>query len=57
MSKPLKQIVSFSFSNSDAVREANAWLSARKNDKYTTEVQVVGGEYACITIIYWEDTP
>ncbi|WP_427007153.1 hypothetical protein [Pseudarthrobacter sp. H2] len=51
MSNPLKQLEEF-----DTVDELNAWLSARVNDKYETEILVLPqGQYGChYAVIYWE---
>lgn len=54
MSKPLKQMIRFPFAASD-MSDVNDWLSARENEKYNTEIFVTGGDYAGITIVYWED--
>lgn len=54
MSKPLKQIIRFSYTVGAATDKANAWLSDRENEKYDTEIFVTGGDYAAITIVYWE---
>lgn len=55
MSKPLKQVIRFSFA-SRGTEGANSWLSARENEKYETEIYVTGGDYASVVIVYWETT-
>jgi hypothetical protein len=51
MTAPLKQIMTFTSED-----DANAWLSARENERYETSIQFYGGEYCFIGIVYWDTT-
>ena len=53
MSRSFKQVITFSDTSN-----MNAWLSDRNNDKYETDIRIVGyGHGIGFYVIYWEANP